>query len=974
MPDYARIVDHVQAVVYSLNPIDPSVASRVAAAYASACEEVNARLSQCSHLLNRGLRSEAIQLAETEPNLLDAVATLDFPEHAHWCEILSEAGWPGPPALFIDAAIALNEAYSAEQPLRMLLRRHRLLALARSPLRMRIDTLRAIAGLDPQNAIWRGDLGTYEEARLRELDEEGLVARDRQDVARLAALVDEIRGEWTEPPASSLVSRVGNWHREAAAQQARREMEPIGRSLNAAFAALDAETGRALRNEWCARAQIADVHRNDALYVQVAAALEWLAGEDEREERQLRYGHDLAEFESALDENLPVEELSRIYYRLTAYDEPVPELVARRYSERVAAHQLRQQRRTRLLLVGAVGGVVLTGGLVYWVIQYQKFRGEVIGAANTLAALVTENRTDEARRFLDRLEGEQPRVAAAAEVQYHAERLRAAQTAEAARVARFEATLSHAQTRLKVGQTNADIGVLQEARRLGEEAATVATTDVERAQAAHLQRDVTTAITGLAQQQETSFRERLTEVVRNVARVQESLSADVLSADMDEQLATIAADLQALTARAPLVSTALAAQLKPLEVRLAGMTRSVERLRLENRLLGKITAAVGQCDRYVAALDEYRQQLPRTHASIHFEEAAQERAAWEALLAWSELYADPVLRQVEALTSGEASKLLTRVNDLQTRHSGCALAGEVEPYMPHVAAIIARAGADGSTPLRDKVAAICTDPLVASLWMVTTLKEQRYYGRSAPREEKAIGRIRFQYLVTSERQREELFRAEEVARFGPAPQSELAKKLGELLPDWDDRRFEATMWQALKMVESSETLDPVLKLLMMRQLVAIAGEGSYSLSVALAEHHRVLQDPPVDISVNWFVPNDDASTASRPQAAQVLRGLPPLDSRAKLAAEERRKLQQITHVRYAWVGWLARSRAGDWICQLSPGENRSGELFVVLPNGEQATVERVGRVVGSTATCDVSQGAALLEGRPLFLAINENSG
>ena len=47
------------------------------------------RLKAVDALLNKGLRSEAIDLAEREPNLNDVVISLDFPELDAWNELLA---------------------------------------------------------------------------------------------------------------------------------------------------------------------------------------------------------------------------------------------------------------------------------------------------------------------------------------------------------------------------------------------------------------------------------------------------------------------------------------------------------------------------------------------------------------------------------------------------------------------------------------------------------------------------------------------------------------------------------------------------------------------------------------------------------------------------------------------------------------------------------------------------------------------
>src|SRR5258708_3350990 len=94
MPDHYQIVDQVRALAQATNQASRTGLDGWAAAYAQACAEVNERLQRCQRLLQQGLRSEAIQLAEIEPRLLDSVAVLDFPERPAWDGLVSMFGLP----------------------------------------------------------------------------------------------------------------------------------------------------------------------------------------------------------------------------------------------------------------------------------------------------------------------------------------------------------------------------------------------------------------------------------------------------------------------------------------------------------------------------------------------------------------------------------------------------------------------------------------------------------------------------------------------------------------------------------------------------------------------------------------------------------------------------------------------------------------------------------------------------------------
>ncbi len=109
MADTQRIVDNIRTFVHQAcgEPL-----RALAAAYAAACQEANDRLRRCDELLRQGLRSEAIRCAEAEPNLLEVLARLDFPERAQWATFAAAYGLPAAPDLRLDLAEALNRACS----------------------------------------------------------------------------------------------------------------------------------------------------------------------------------------------------------------------------------------------------------------------------------------------------------------------------------------------------------------------------------------------------------------------------------------------------------------------------------------------------------------------------------------------------------------------------------------------------------------------------------------------------------------------------------------------------------------------------------------------------------------------------------------------------------------------------------------------------------------------------------------------
>ncbi len=184
MADYHQIVEQIRTALHSGDPGHNGRLAGLASAYADACTEAAQRLGRCHRLLQQGLRSEAIQLAESEPKLLDTLAVLDFPERPEWDDVVQMRNLTPAPRIPLEPARLLNEAYADEDPLQELLRRHRRLALQRAPLKLRIAVLRQLAAQDPGSPIWAEDLRTFEQARMLEIQDEAAEAIRRHDAER----------------------------------------------------------------------------------------------------------------------------------------------------------------------------------------------------------------------------------------------------------------------------------------------------------------------------------------------------------------------------------------------------------------------------------------------------------------------------------------------------------------------------------------------------------------------------------------------------------------------------------------------------------------------------------------------------------------------------------------------------------------------------------------------------------------------
>ena len=125
MNEIQRVVDELRFILQREVLEKTDELTTLVQEYSQLCHEVNARLRRCDECVKQGLRSEALHLAEATPNLLDAVAVLDFAERSELLDLIAMYFMTPPEPLLLEVATALNVAYAEHAPLEKLLDMHR---------------------------------------------------------------------------------------------------------------------------------------------------------------------------------------------------------------------------------------------------------------------------------------------------------------------------------------------------------------------------------------------------------------------------------------------------------------------------------------------------------------------------------------------------------------------------------------------------------------------------------------------------------------------------------------------------------------------------------------------------------------------------------------------------------------------------------------------------------------------------------
>ena len=194
------------------------------------------------------------------------------------------------PELLVDVADDLETACAEEEPLTDLMYRHRLHALARSPLPIRIDILRQLARLDRDNPLWDDEIQQFEKTRLADVLEECKTAATEENLERLAAIESELKsGEWRVKPSGKLIGFASAKTREIQSKHARLELVRLEPLLNEAYSLSDVESSRKLREDWGRHLAAARLSEKDPLMAKVQEPLKWLAEKDRQDCEQAAY-------------------------------------------------------------------------------------------------------------------------------------------------------------------------------------------------------------------------------------------------------------------------------------------------------------------------------------------------------------------------------------------------------------------------------------------------------------------------------------------------------------------------------------------------------------------------------------------------------------------------------------------------------------------------------------------------------------
>ena len=958
MKDVQTIVDELRFILQREVIEQSEELSKLVGEFSEQCHDVNDRLRRCDQCLKQGLRSEALHLAQAEPNLLDAIAVLDFPEREELLEVVNMYFLAEPEPLLLDVATALNAAYAEHAPLEKLLDVHRVLALGRAPLPHRLSVLKMLAGLDEDSPHWEVDIREMERARFREIEQESRVAEKSQDGATLKMLIGEIQAEgWRETIPPALVKDVKTRASQTARGNARGRLQELSELLYSAFSALDANAARPLRDEWDRAQRIVQLDPHDPLAEQVGPIFDWLADEDQKVSDSKAFTKVVAEIERALEaETVTSAELKRIKLTADRLERALPPTLESRFRSRLATAEIVEGRRRRLVIgAGASAVAILIGAIGF--IMYLSLEGEKTRRlVAAVSDFIDEGKLSEAQKLIDQHGGGSTTEAWLA----IKKKLSDAEQGEKDRVLKWKAEIATAQTATELLAVETAIKRARELSRTAE----------EKIEVGQLQGKWQKRASAELAAREKDVRERIAATTGTLQALDQAISSTESSESEGIAPLLEQAELQVAQLR-PLcdgVSKELGSQGLLLQSRLAACRKSAADLARRNMLLAKITDAAlvlpeggsgsARVGAYEAALREFAEALPTDPRATTMKSAA-ENSPLPAVMACQEMIFR--WKRFRPFDKKDVETRLREIRTLLTEYPQSPDREQIGEYETWLASVLRRFEDDGDPDegVKQRMSALFNSKFIKEGHTVIDNQRRTFY--LAKPQPTPFGDGTFPYLIGFNGETKRDVRSDQLLTptSRPAPQQEIAAKdrstIREVNIDgWRDYFLELT-----ETLLKADKVDPFLRYLLILKTVEYAGQGDHLLERELATVLEKLNDEEVDRSVPWMDPTSESARKARLRATELLAKVPPLEPIFANATKRQDQFERELLSRRFSIGWLEKTARGEWVCRTKWSPTGDHELRVVSrpdANGSRTWVT-LGRIHGKTISIvpDVAQ-------------------
>jgi hypothetical protein len=926
--------------------------------YSRAVIEVNERLTACVGLLRKGLRSEALQRARMKPDLLEAAATLDFPELPDLIDILRLLECKPPEIVDRDSIGQLNEAFIEEKPLEEMLKLHRRLAIAKAPLPARLRLLRKIADRDPMNSVWGEDIRSWELARLQEIGARWLrISKDPEASEEIQLLAEELSGgQWTDPVPKELRKAVcdeAKLRREAGKIQ---RIQHLAAGLHAAYSEMDEPRARDLVLEWNELTANDQNLLSPSILESVAPALEWL--DEKTKERDLGNLHE--QRSDALSRLLQVSgakavDLHRAHDAVTTLQMGIDPVLESQYVQRIDEINKASQRRLVLSMAAIVASCLLlmTGGFLWF--RQQQHLAAVTSASGSISKLLESGDIDAAVRYVDSLGKENRSLVSDPKIAALVTEVSQKREAEDRRREEFNRLMQEADV--------PEAKDLQAGRILSAEQAAV--NPEEKAAVSRLRKRLTDYE---RQVSEAQFQTIRSEVARLEAALQDIANApasDSVDADIEE----ILRKLKQLPIDYP---KGVAQAIKLLDLtneRTISLRDSIKKTMRDRETATSGMAGIRSAksiDEYESELKRFCDKLPNHSYSSEFSKALQESKQWRLADQWTEWCNDLSKFTDGKLEPKEAAQIGSRFASLQSAVTG--LPGQefhaaIKERFPLPSARTQRLGQLNQS--------LSKSIFLETLTFVSASKKRAFVDFSMLREIES-SRIAATTSSTSYipiindpsgTVVDKNYRGKFDIRTQPRQLvrnllSELSERDG-IVADWDNRFV-----RLMESIRDAEDVDGVIKEVLLADILGCAIDGSGLVRKAFDPLNNHLVQTSED-RLRWYIEADENESVGPRTVELLAKGINEL----KAAIEQQEAdVEVLAKTKMVWCGGLIRDESGQVGSFLVRQNIPDGILLIARPSATglgPGEFLQVGIVNQGRADLQ-AKAESLLPGRPLF--------
>jgi hypothetical protein len=909
-------------------------ASAIASTYAGMSREAEERLIRCQTLMSQGLRSEAVQEAEIEPNLLLQIAGLELRDFSAWRGFCHQHGLPGPRIFRQDVVAELNRAYASEQQVSPLLREYRLLCVVRAPLTARLAAVRALEGVDRDNPVWSETLIDLEKHRLSEIAD--MLPSFTADLDALEGLARELTDERRKVAAPPrLVESVNEALLTLRRRRAQAEIESLVPALNEAYSAMDEPACRALVQQWTRLledAGMTPLDVPDPLREAIEPPLLWVERQTAQREAQLAFERSCQALESAVDNDRTAAELERALAEAERFEQPLPGSLGAdaraELSRRIRAQD--RQRRVRHL-AAAAAALGFCAVLVWSIYQIQVDRDVEARLAMVRGAIEnSELELAEARwlAFAD----SRPERADTPRAQNVRTLLDAAVRQDREREASFDRLAEQLASMPDQKLTDDQLSMLSGLARLSDEK--------ERVDQIRERYLIWQARLGAANNQEALD---LAAALQQRLRPVSSEAIDRDPRGVFDTASEALAQIDAMSRRlgvTDLAQQALAAPHREAMV-LQRSARAVldERERVRQRIAFERQLAdhTYSSNALSGQLALYTERFPASPLVDVFRLSAGRTDAWEAVDGWFDVVSD--WEGSEPSTLAEAAERIRKIEAHLNTFSHSPMRPALDAYQRYWGAAILASASDG--PWLGQLPELLRSPIFRDLGMAQTSDGRRFYvvGDGNRRDDSLGTRLNVVLSPDTSQTTRKLFAPGELGPVVPSPASELANSLLLLVSEYDLKRWHTFPVEAVDTVLKAKDVDPVVRGVLIELLLNNLERATGRLHPGLEKlRDRIALHG--DTAANWMNPDDVSAQNTRRFMQRVFDEPRDIDLWREELESERRRISQTVWPRVVQRAVLMPGDDGKPVAATSsPFAHDRTEAWAVIDDesGEQRT-------------------------------------